>query len=844
MLTKFCWDDLNKRRLFIRKQQCSIYSYPSNTFLLCWTKCFNKAKSEIFCQTESSTNNSLLFFLNMFNKFYEWIGTGIAHLRNGVPAGGDHPGAVRVHQDGSSRRKRPLDCLEDGDGIDQEEDRGVKKFRMGDFMDTVKNAAEGMKNHGSNMASWVCSSVSPTLRSMLPASPSPPPTNPALPPVTDASPCVWTENKFVERSSGTFEDTFVVPSAAVEWKSIIKSDSLRTEQSVTISKVDRQPVCANRPLDEQHKTNGHSVSMTYACAVKPCPFPRLGRYVYHRPHRSPRWTNVSVMHCQDIFFVLSRLSTPGSSNTSFTSMYEKSFPIRVVRSPSHGSSGRQCRVRTRCTAQESVREEEKEVYRQLLAVVSGRHSSFFHDGSSHSGLRSHRDFSSFLTSSRRLLQCASPACSRAGESSFNLSSLPPSPHTLSTLPSPGPLSNGPEPQTWAYDGDGEPDSGRSAAAVGSMPSPGALQDASSQDTQSSAHDGDSVIFVKEQHGTSPESSSVPCFQAELWIKELCEVRVCVCVFVRTCVHLGGWMYAHVHLHWSSLYDFRARERRRLIEEQEALASQLLRQRLSGEGQAGPAGVELNVRVPLEKEVPVAPVAEQSDSTAEEQEFPEMTEAMEKEVSRALRAGSQDDVLSEGFRLTITRKDLQTLSNLNWLNDEVINFYMNLLVERSKAQHLPSVYTFNTFFFPKLRSSGYSAVRRWTKKVDIFSVDIVLVPVHLGVHWCLSVVDFRKKNITYFDSMGGSNDEACRILLGYLKQENKDKKGQDLDTSDWTLQSKKRSEIPQQMNGSDCGMFTCKYAEYITKDKPITFTQKHMPYFRRRMVWEILNQRLL
>lgn len=32
------------------------------------------------------------------------------------------------------------------------------------------------------------------------------------------------------------------------------------------------------------------------------------------------------------------------------------------------------------------------------------------------------------------------------------------------------------------------------------------------------------------------------------------------------------------------------------------------------------------------------------------------------------------------------------------------------------------------------------------------------------------------------------------------------------------------EIPQQMNGSDCGMFTCKYADYITKDKSITFTQ--------------------
>lgn len=37
-------------------------------------------------------------------------------------------------------------------------------------------------------------------------------------------------------------------------------------------------------------------------------------------------------------------------------------------------------------------------------------------------------------------------------------------------------------------------------------------------------------------------------------------------------------------------------------------------------------------------------------------------------------------------------------------------------------------------------------------------------------------------------------------------------------------SSSTQEIPQQMNGSDCGMFTCKYAEYITKDKKITFTQ--------------------
>lgn len=32
------------------------------------------------------------------------------------------------------------------------------------------------------------------------------------------------------------------------------------------------------------------------------------------------------------------------------------------------------------------------------------------------------------------------------------------------------------------------------------------------------------------------------------------------------------------------------------------------------------------------------------------------------------------------------------------------------------------------------------------------------------------------------------------------------------------------DVPQQMNGSDCGVFTCKYAEYLSRDAPFTFTQ--------------------
>lgn len=44
--------------------------------------------------------------------------------------------------------------------------------------------------------------------------------------------------------------------------------------------------------------------------------------------------------------------------------------------------------------------------------------------------------------------------------------------------------------------------------------------------------------------------------------------------------------------------------------------------------------------------------------------------MLEEIAMALRPGSSDQVLSDGFRLQITRKDMATLSGLNWLNDEV------------------------------------------------------------------------------------------------------------------------------------------------------------------------------
>ncbi|GBM15115.1 Sentrin-specific protease 1 [Araneus ventricosus] len=237
----------------------------------------------------------------------------------------------------------------------------------------------------------------------------------------------------------------------------------------------------------------------------------------------------------------------------------------------------------------------------------------------------------------------------------------------------------------------------------------------------------------------------------------------------------------------------------------------------------------------------------SPDQSEKDEFPELTPDMDDRIEWAfLLTQPSIETLSTFKDCTCNRNDIVTLSGLNWLNDSVINFYLALVMERGKNHPVyPSVYAFNSYFYSSLKSRGPKAVMRWTRKIEdsknIFQFDILFVPLHLGMHWALCVVDNRMKKIKYYDSMQGTDDQCLRILQNYLVVEKKEKLGIAMDPSAYSLEIVK--DIPQQMNGSDCGMFTLKYAEYISRDAPITFSQEHMQYFRRRMVIEILDKKL-
>ncbi|KAL7312151.1 hypothetical protein PS15m_007950 [Mucor circinelloides] len=209
------------------------------------------------------------------------------------------------------------------------------------------------------------------------------------------------------------------------------------------------------------------------------------------------------------------------------------------------------------------------------------------------------------------------------------------------------------------------------------------------------------------------------------------------------------------------------------------------------------------------------------------------------VNRLFRKGQRGEV-SNFKKATVSFQDLYRLYPETWLNDEIVNFYFELLSDRAaNSQDLPSIHCFNTFFCSTLRDQGYAKVKRWTKRVDVFSKDILFVPINQSYHWVLGVMDMKEKTIAVYDSLGGNHDHTLNLFMSYLEQEHLDKKKTPFDTSDWKKLTPK--DIPRQGNMSDCGAFACTFAERLSRRATFNFAQQDMETIRRRMALNIFNK---
>jgi sentrin-specific protease 1 len=154
---------------------------------------------------------------------------------------------------------------------------------------------------------------------------------------------------------------------------------------------------------------------------------------------------------------------------------------------------------------------------------------------------------------------------------------------------------------------------------------------------------------------------------------------------------------------------------------------------------------------------------------------------------------------------LSGRDIHRLQKGEWLNDELVNYYLTMLRERSlnssnfasklhpaPKKPLLKTFAFNTFFYSMLTSRGYAGVRRWTKraKINLFEMDRVLIPINKGgFHWILAVVNVAEKRVEYYDSMGreGVSKENRAVLeniRNFMVEEAKSQKRSIEDIAHW------------------------------------------------------------
>ncbi len=209
------------------------------------------------------------------------------------------------------------------------------------------------------------------------------------------------------------------------------------------------------------------------------------------------------------------------------------------------------------------------------------------------------------------------------------------------------------------------------------------------------------------------------------------------------------------------------------------------------------------------------------------------------------------IVIEKFNYSITREKLSCLQSRTWLNDEVINFYTNILDEYDEFRHgrNKKFCYFSTFFYGSLTESGslnFADADKHTRKVDLFRRSKLFIPINIGnYHWVLVVVSWPERHITFYDSQYevGNGLLFCGNILKWIEHYVHEKKST-FNAGDWSIFEGAKG-IPQQDNGSDCGVFVLMYMDFISRDVSVLNLHcSEMETWRKKIALTIIRGSLV
>ncbi|XP_052895861.1 uncharacterized protein LOC128303049 [Anopheles moucheti] len=221
----------------------------------------------------------------------------------------------------------------------------------------------------------------------------------------------------------------------------------------------------------------------------------------------------------------------------------------------------------------------------------------------------------------------------------------------------------------------------------------------------------------------------------------------------------------------------------------------------------------------------------------------------------------------GRSTLMKREDYMCLAKDQYLNDVVIDFYLNYLkLEMLQEEERQSVHIFGTYFYDRLSTSdgndpGLFAARkrhalaaRWTRRENIFEKKFIVIPINEQSHWFLAIICFpgldypvtmrdetpapsisaavtqkqAAKNarqpiqqpcILIFDSLSvTSKSHVLATLRDYLTCEYQakmpDKRPKRFNEHNMPGHC---VNVPQQNNYTDCGLYLLQYVEQFFLD---------------------------
>ncbi|KAJ8985564.1 hypothetical protein NQ317_011524 [Molorchus minor] len=189
------------------------------------------------------------------------------------------------------------------------------------------------------------------------------------------------------------------------------------------------------------------------------------------------------------------------------------------------------------------------------------------------------------------------------------------------------------------------------------------------------------------------------------------------------------------------------------------------------------------------------------------------------------------------RISINTEDYVCLAQDQFLNDVIIDFYLKYLVENLSPEQKPRVHIFSTFFYKRLTTKPTKASRKsqpseldptltaaqkrharvktWTKNVNLFEKDFVVVPINENAHWFLAIICYpgmdgcqtwdgkpyklevqsrrKKKAVTDMEKKGSVKQEKIEKPIICEEPELSDKDEAEGDDSD--LESDDSEELP-------------------------------------------------